>query len=262
MIGPEVSRKPTPSSAATICASVVLPSPGGPANRTWSSASPRVPAASMNTARLARSWAWPMNSASRRGRRLTSPSSGAAAGLTIRSRHAVSSFKPSRTSASTARSAPEPGLHAGERRHRPRPGHSPDAARPRARRPRHRPAVDRRAARCRPGCGRAPTRSLSSDTIRAASRRRRLSRATASPCRRRRWRWRARCGRSVPSSDSATRAPTPCTVCSRRNQVRSAASGKPYSVIPSSRSCSSVCSSTASPTRGSRSSVAGATVTR
>ena len=43
MIGPEVIRKPTPSSAATICASVVLPSPGGPANSTWSSASPRVP---------------------------------------------------------------------------------------------------------------------------------------------------------------------------------------------------------------------------
>ena len=41
MTGPEVSRKPTPSSAATICASVVLPSPGGPANSTWSSASPR-----------------------------------------------------------------------------------------------------------------------------------------------------------------------------------------------------------------------------
>ena len=28
--GPLVERKPTPSSLATICASVVLPSPGGP----------------------------------------------------------------------------------------------------------------------------------------------------------------------------------------------------------------------------------------
>ena len=41
MTGPEVARKPTPISRARIPASVVLPSPGGPKNRTWSSASPR-----------------------------------------------------------------------------------------------------------------------------------------------------------------------------------------------------------------------------
>ena len=34
MTGPEVARKPTPSSFAMIWASVVLPRPGGPANRT------------------------------------------------------------------------------------------------------------------------------------------------------------------------------------------------------------------------------------
>ena len=37
MTGPEVARKPTPSSRAMIWASVVLPRPGGPANSTWSS---------------------------------------------------------------------------------------------------------------------------------------------------------------------------------------------------------------------------------
>ena len=37
--GPEVARKPTPISRATICARVVLPRPGGPKNSTWSSAS-------------------------------------------------------------------------------------------------------------------------------------------------------------------------------------------------------------------------------
>src|SRR3954447_12765030 len=38
--GPAVCTNGTPSSAATIWASDVLPSPGGPASRTWSSASP------------------------------------------------------------------------------------------------------------------------------------------------------------------------------------------------------------------------------
>ena len=60
--GPEVARKPTPSSRATICASVVLPRPGGPTNSTWSSASLRLRAASMKIERLARACAWPTNS--------------------------------------------------------------------------------------------------------------------------------------------------------------------------------------------------------
>jgi hypothetical protein len=48
------SRGNSPSSRATIWASVVLPKPGGPANSTWSSASRRPRAASMNTFRLNR----------------------------------------------------------------------------------------------------------------------------------------------------------------------------------------------------------------
>src|SRR5438477_599018 len=66
--GPDVARKLTPSSRATIWASVVLPRPGGPTNSTWSSASPRPRAAAMNTSRFARAWACPMNSENRCGR--------------------------------------------------------------------------------------------------------------------------------------------------------------------------------------------------
>src|SRR5690606_21614904 len=73
--GPEVERKLTPSSRAMICASVVLPRPGGPTNSTWSSASPRFFAASMNIFRLARAAAWPTNSSSDCGRSETSTSS-------------------------------------------------------------------------------------------------------------------------------------------------------------------------------------------
>src|SRR5262245_31287856 len=66
--GPDVARKLTPSSRATICARVVLPRPGGPTNRTWSSASLRARAASMKTPRLAQACAWPTKSASFCGR--------------------------------------------------------------------------------------------------------------------------------------------------------------------------------------------------
>ena len=47
--GPAVWTIGTPSSAAMMCASEVLPSPGGPARSTWSSGSPRRRAASMKT---------------------------------------------------------------------------------------------------------------------------------------------------------------------------------------------------------------------
>ena len=40
---------------------------------------------------------------------------------------------------------------------------------------------------------------------------------------------------NVPSTDSATLAPTPCTVCNRRNHSRSASLAKPNSLIWSSR---------------------------
>src|SRR5580693_6376803 len=60
--GPLVARKLTPSSRATIWARVVLPRPGGPNSSTWSSASWRPRAASMNTLRLALIGSWPTNS--------------------------------------------------------------------------------------------------------------------------------------------------------------------------------------------------------
>ena len=50
--GPAVMTNGTSSSAAMICASDVLPRPGGPASRTWSSASPRALAASMRDREL------------------------------------------------------------------------------------------------------------------------------------------------------------------------------------------------------------------
>jgi hypothetical protein len=60
-----------------------------PANSTWSSASPRVRAASMNTWRFARSWAWPTKSTSRRGRRVVSWSSGEVSGAMSREASSV-----------------------------------------------------------------------------------------------------------------------------------------------------------------------------
>ena len=57
--GPEVWRRLTPSSCATMCDSVVLPSPGGPNSSTWSRASPRRRAASMKTPSWWRIFSWP-----------------------------------------------------------------------------------------------------------------------------------------------------------------------------------------------------------
>ena len=86
--GPEVERKLTPSSRATICASVVLPRPGGPTKSTWSRASPRDFAASMKTWRLARAAFWPVKSSSDSGRIDASASSSRFSGL-IRRRESV-----------------------------------------------------------------------------------------------------------------------------------------------------------------------------
>src|ERR1044072_6264253 len=83
--GPEVARNPTPISRATICARVVLPRPGGPKNRTWSSASPRALAASMNTLRFSRAAFCPTNSSSVFGRNAESRSSGRRSGMVMRS---------------------------------------------------------------------------------------------------------------------------------------------------------------------------------
>src|SRR5947207_9433729 len=53
-------------------ASVVFPSPGGPYNNTWSSASARERAASIATARFSLTFVCPMNSPSRCGRSFSS----------------------------------------------------------------------------------------------------------------------------------------------------------------------------------------------
>src|SRR3954465_9518977 len=79
--GPEVERKLTPSSRATIWASVVLPRPGGPTKSTWSSASLRAFDEPMKTWRFARACFWPMNSASPCGRSDASASSSRRSGV-------------------------------------------------------------------------------------------------------------------------------------------------------------------------------------
>src|SRR5512143_780779 len=66
--GPEVWRRLTPISRAMMCASVVLPSPGGPNSSTWSSASLRLRAAWMKISSCSRALAWPTYSAKVRGR--------------------------------------------------------------------------------------------------------------------------------------------------------------------------------------------------
>ena len=67
--GPDVTLNPTPNSLAIILLSVVLPSPGGPCSRVWSSGSPRYLAASTNMRRLSTTLAWPLKSSKDRGLR-------------------------------------------------------------------------------------------------------------------------------------------------------------------------------------------------
>src|SRR5689334_12027077 len=74
--GPEVWRRFTPISRAMMCASVVLPSPGGPKSSTWSSASLRLRAAAMKIASCSRILACPTYSSRCLGRSArSSPSS-------------------------------------------------------------------------------------------------------------------------------------------------------------------------------------------
>src|SRR5271166_454266 len=75
--GPAVCTNGTPSSAATIWASEVLPRPGGPASSRWSRASPRALHASIATVSCSRSVSCPTKSCSRRGRSERSSSSSA-----------------------------------------------------------------------------------------------------------------------------------------------------------------------------------------
>src|SRR6266852_2353695 len=70
--GPALVLIGTFNSLAIICASVVFPSPGGPYSSTWSSASPRLRAASIAIWIFSLTRFWPMYSSSRFGRTLTS----------------------------------------------------------------------------------------------------------------------------------------------------------------------------------------------
>ena len=72
--GPEVVTMFTLISRAMMLASVVLPSPGGPARSTWSSGSPREVAASMKICSCSRRTGCPTKAASDRGRRERSSS--------------------------------------------------------------------------------------------------------------------------------------------------------------------------------------------
>ena len=65
--GPDVGRNPTPISLATMPASVVLPRPGGPENRTWSTGSPRPGAPSISRPNCSLTVGCPTNSSSHRG---------------------------------------------------------------------------------------------------------------------------------------------------------------------------------------------------
>ena len=66
--GPEVTRKLTPNSLAMILASVVFPRPGGPYNKTWSSASLRFKAALIKIERFSFTLSCPIYSLSFLGR--------------------------------------------------------------------------------------------------------------------------------------------------------------------------------------------------
>ncbi len=59
MAGPLVVLMFAPSSLATTAASVVLPRPGGPENRMWSTTSPRACAAPMRMASDSLIFVWP-----------------------------------------------------------------------------------------------------------------------------------------------------------------------------------------------------------
>ena len=66
--GPLDSRSGRPLSCATIIASVVLPSPGGPDSRMWSAGRCWMRAASSSSCSCPRTFCWPTNSASEVGR--------------------------------------------------------------------------------------------------------------------------------------------------------------------------------------------------
>jgi hypothetical protein len=70
--GPEVVWSCVPAARAMRLAKVVLPKPGGPDSRTWSSTSERCFAASSMSRMRSLTFSWPMNSENAGGRRETS----------------------------------------------------------------------------------------------------------------------------------------------------------------------------------------------
>ena len=154
--GPATCRIETSSSRRMICASEVLPSPGGPASSTWSSASPRPRAASSAIPSCSLTRSWPTNSASdRRAKRALELLLAAVATTVARSR----SFMPP---SSTPRAPAPP--RAATRRRRPARGRRRSAT-IRARRARREPAARPPAEPARAG---SPSLSLSSITTRCA----------------------------------------------------------------------------------------------
>src|SRR5574341_99743 len=88
--GPEVWRRFTPISRAMMWASVVLPRPGGPNRRTWSSASLRRRAASMKTESCPRIFSCPTYSSSSFGRSVRSSASSCTEAGAVEIRRSVS----------------------------------------------------------------------------------------------------------------------------------------------------------------------------
>ena len=72
MVGPLVDFMLAPIALARMFASVVLPRPGGPERRMWSSASPRCLAAATVISRRSFTLAWPVKSAKSDGRSVIS----------------------------------------------------------------------------------------------------------------------------------------------------------------------------------------------
>ena len=271
--GPAVCTNATPSSSATMRARLVLPRPGGPANSTWSSASPRAAAAAMETPscpsapparrsrRAAAGAAW-RPARPRRG--LAAPGDGrrpgcgwsparllhvrrpASMGLTARPLSAWamrSSGAPGAPSSSCSASA---GL-------KPRPT-SPSRASSRGSLP--------RMTTIGSPAGAAPTFSRSSTTIRSAVRlpipgtawRRAKSPAATA----------ASSSRGLPpeSTARATFGPTPWTPMRSRKRSRSASVAKPWRSSASSRTMRCVCSVAGRPAAGTCLSVSAETASR
>ncbi len=119
--GPRAARAPgrrsgagsTPSSAAMMCARVVLPRPGGPKISTWSSASPRWRAALMKISSCSLTGPWPMYSFRRRGRmaRSIASSSVLASPLMMRSSVTVLASTPVPRSAGRGGSVPRSSVY-------------------------------------------------------------------------------------------------------------------------------------------------------